>query len=136
MKTAGDPVLQKVAAILRPTCPDFPIPATTILPESMSNNSTALVNSWSKRSAAFCIEAASVARAFRAKSKSVSIFNRFLVPLHRNNISELIFLLAKTNPYHKQFALDNSRKFCCNSNMKRACKEQTVECLGFRLCCS
>src|SRR5690606_21412360 len=49
-KNAGEPVLARVAAILRAIWPDLPIPVTTVRPRHARISSQALMNSSSSRS--------------------------------------------------------------------------------------
>lgn len=68
-KNDGVPVLASVAAILRPICPDFPIPITTTLPSQLKI-------SW------------------QARSKSVLIYCSRFLDL-RVRYGELLYLLSE-----------------------------------------
>ena len=57
---------QNVAAILRPTSPDFPIPVTTTRPLVVASNSTARSKLESSRVMSAAIASASVRSTFRA----------------------------------------------------------------------
>ena len=76
MKNEGVPVLASVAAILRPTCPDFPMPVTTMRAVQSSTHSTARLNSSSTFSVSFFTAAASSASVSFAFSRITSRFIR------------------------------------------------------------
>jgi len=58
------PIEVMVAAILRPTSPDLPMPVTTTWPRHWYRMSTALANWWLMRPRAFVMARASVRRTF------------------------------------------------------------------------
>jgi hypothetical protein len=69
-KTAGVPVLHKVAARRLPTCPDLPIPVTTTFPGCRRITSTARCSSSATRLAAARITCDSASMTVRAQSTS------------------------------------------------------------------
>ncbi len=70
-KNAGVPVLDSVAAILRQTMPDLPIPVRITRPPQPPTRATARANRSSRRSASASTAAASVCSTLRASDKSV-----------------------------------------------------------------
>ena len=68
-KNAGVPVEAMVAAILRPMCPDLPMPVMTTLPLQCNNASAARTKSWSKAAAISRKPSASVSNTSRAQSR-------------------------------------------------------------------
>src|SRR5579875_3335886 len=66
---AGVPVLESVAATLRPIRPDFPIPVTTTRPRQPSSSSTALSKRPSSRSCRSRMACASISSTRRATSR-------------------------------------------------------------------
>src|SRR5687768_1149119 len=69
-KNAGVPVLASVAAILRQTMPDFPMPVTITRPLQWRTSSTARAKRSSTRSTSASTAAASVWRTLRARDRS------------------------------------------------------------------
>src|SRR5687768_18475518 len=69
-KKAGVPVLDNVAAILRHTMPDLPMPVMITRPLHSATSVTALANRSSSRSASAMTAAASVCSTLRARDRS------------------------------------------------------------------
>src|SRR5262249_1382203 len=67
---AGVPVLARVDAILRPTCPDLPTPLTTTRPWQASIRPTASRKRSSRRAASALTASASIASTLRARSSA------------------------------------------------------------------
>ena len=70
-KYAGEPVLDSVAAILRQTMPDLPMPVRITRPRQSRTSATAVVNRSSSRSASARTASASVTSTLRARDRSV-----------------------------------------------------------------
>ena len=64
-------MLARVADILRPTIPDFPIPVTTTRPRQAKINSTARTKSWSSFGIKLRIASASIFRTSFALSNII-----------------------------------------------------------------
>ena len=71
--TAGVPVLCRVAAILRPTWPDLPMPVTTTFPAWPKIKSTALKRLSPRRAEAARTASASVCMALRAAASQCAL---------------------------------------------------------------
>ena len=108
MKNEGVPVLASVAAILRPTCPDFPMPVTTMRAVQPSTHSTARQNSSSTFSVSFFTASASSASVSFAFSRITSRFiRRSPFAVTANCLQNLRLLL-----YTVRGVLGRARKSC------------------------